>query len=313
MRSLFVLLSFLIGVQGFYILRKHNSKNHQEITRIAILRATKQVCKSMDSQFQEPNPLDVESLASACQKKEHESHFQRGIRVICYYNVMTDLTHSDSPQHHFDNEMFKEGKELITEGINTTIDQMNRNLFDDARKTLGEIMHTLQDFYSHSNWIELGNTEPCTALINQDENIPNPADENTETCEDKPQGIDLKVKEDILRQKILTSGYTRKSNPKGKCSHGGFRDFSSGINKDFSASCHGPLHNKAADVAIAASVQLLEKIWKNIDGPRFLRLVGLDEVRPAGGWQDLLFSLFTSRYPDASESPNEVVEAELTD
>ncbi len=33
----------------------------------------------------------------------------------------------------------------------------------------------LKDFYSHSNWIELGNTEPCTALINLEENIPNPA------------------------------------------------------------------------------------------------------------------------------------------
>ncbi|XP_059415153.1 von Willebrand factor A domain-containing protein 7-like [Carassius carassius] len=216
MRSLFVLLSFLIGVQNFYILRKDNSKNHQEITRIAILRVTKEVRKSMDRRFQEPNKLDVKSLARACKKQEHESHFQRGIRVILYYNVMTDLTYSASPHHHFDNEMFKEGKELITKGIHTTIDQMNRNLFDDARKKLGEIMHTLQDFYSHSNWIEMGNTEPCTALINSDENIPNPADKNTKTCEDNPDGVDLKVKKDILERKILTSGYTRKSNPKGK-------------------------------------------------------------------------------------------------
>ncbi len=28
-----------------------------------------------------------------------------------------------------------------------------------ARQLLGQLLHTLQDFYSHSNWIELGKTE----------------------------------------------------------------------------------------------------------------------------------------------------------
>lgn len=42
-----------------------------------------------------------------------------------------------------------------------------------------------------------------------------------------------------------------------------------GINKDASDSSHGSLHNKAADVAIDASVQLLEKIWKNNDDANF--------------------------------------------
>lgn len=58
---------------------------------------------------------------------------------------MTDVKpNSQSPEYHFDNEMFEEGKALIINGIHTTIDQMKNGNFDDARKTLGQIMHTLQ-------------------------------------------------------------------------------------------------------------------------------------------------------------------------
>lgn len=50
----------------------------------------------------------------------------------------------------------------------------------------------------------------------------------------------------------------------GKCSHGGFPDYPEGINKDYSDSSHGSLHNQAADVAIDACVQLLEKILRSL-------------------------------------------------
>jgi len=49
-----------------------------------------------------------------------------------------------------------------------------------------------------------------------------------------------------------------------KCSNGGFPDYPDGINKDYSDSSHGELHNKAANVSINASVQLLEKIWRSL-------------------------------------------------
>jgi hypothetical protein len=34
----------------------------------------------------------------------------------------------------------------------------NKDL-DQARGRIGDLLHTLQDFYSHSNWIEMGRTE----------------------------------------------------------------------------------------------------------------------------------------------------------
>ena len=50
-----------------------------------------------------------------------------------------------------------------------------------ARESLGRLLHTLQDFYSHSNWIEMGNTN-INNLIGVKENIGSVADRNQATC-----------------------------------------------------------------------------------------------------------------------------------
>ncbi|KAK7175488.1 hypothetical protein R3I93_002412 [Phoxinus phoxinus] len=280
MRIAFLLLALLIGVHTFAILKEDNSKNHQEITRMAILRATANVCKSVGG-FKETDILNVKTLAKACKKEEFTKNFETGIQMISYYNVITDLEHPGSAKHHFDNEEFVDGKALITNGKQNVINSIKSNKFDDARKALGEILHTLQDFYSHSNWIEMGNTKPCTALINVEENIPNPAGKDTVTCEEcSDTKCGAGILKDIIDKKILTSGYFGRTKPKGKCSHGGTLDFTTGIgksfdgiNKDYSKSSHGGQHNDAAKVAIDASVQLLENILKSIPegGKNFLR------------------------------------------
>ncbi|XDV12203.1 hypothetical protein PO909_000918 [Leuciscus waleckii] len=271
MRRVFLLLALLIGVHTFHILRKPNSKNHQEITRIAILRATAKDCER-NQNYRTPNPLNSETLAKAC-GYDH-GNFEKAIKIITFHNVMTDITFVNSAKHHFDNEEFTAGKELITTGIDRIVNLVEAVKFDDPRKTLGEILHSLQDFYSHSNWIELGNTKPCTALINPEEPIPNPAEKDQVTCEPHCANGNCggKFRNAILEGHILTSGYFELISGAGKCSHGGSPDKTTvagrswdGINKDYSDSSHGSHHNKAADVAIDASVQLLEKIRERID------------------------------------------------
>ncbi|KAK7175489.1 hypothetical protein R3I93_002413 [Phoxinus phoxinus] len=177
--------------------------------------------------------------------------------------------------------------------------------FDEAREELGKVLHTLQDFYSHSDWIELNYTDPCTALINPEENIPKAANEDMETCDDSSNGPSENIKESGIKGKFLTSGYARRSRPKGKCSHGGFPDYPDGINKDYSDSSHGSLHNKAANVSINATVQLLEKIWRSLKKDpalNFFRLMGLHSEKPKSEWKPLIsFFDFKLRYPDASE------------
>ena len=50
-----------------------------------------------------------------------------------------------------------------------------------ARGRIGDLLHTLQDFYSHSNWIEMGKKE-INSRIGLDENIGPIAGLNQATC-----------------------------------------------------------------------------------------------------------------------------------
>lgn len=64
---------------------------------------------------------------------------------------------------------------------------------------------------------------------------------------------------------------------KGKCSHGGSFDQTSkqdpvgGINKDTVVSSHGSLHQKAANLAVNATMELLEDIRVAVGDKNFLR------------------------------------------
>lgn len=63
----------------------------------------------------------------------------------------------------------------------------------------------------------------------------------------------------------------------GKCSHGGTFDRTSrkdpvgGINKDDTGSSHGHLHPKAANLAVNATMELLEDIRLAVGDKDFLR------------------------------------------
>lgn len=50
-----------------------------------------------------------------------------------------------------------------------------------ARARIGDLLHTLQDFYSHSNWIEMGQKE-INQRIGIEENIGRVAAPNQATC-----------------------------------------------------------------------------------------------------------------------------------
>src|SRR3989442_15009411 len=65
--------------------------------------------------------------------------------------VDTDQFHSS---RHFDGESFPEGQALITGELATIKTDLANNDTAGARFTLGQALHTIQDFYSHSNWVE---------------------------------------------------------------------------------------------------------------------------------------------------------------
>jgi len=56
----------------------------------------------------------------------------------------------------------------------------NKNL-NEARGLIGDLLHTLQDFYSHSNWIEMGRTD-INERIGLHEDIGSIAPADQPTC-----------------------------------------------------------------------------------------------------------------------------------
>lgn len=61
---------------------------------------------------------------------------------------------------HFDGEKLQEGSDLVFDGRLKIRDQIRRSKFVGARRTLGRVLHSIQDFYAHSNWINV--VDPVT-------------------------------------------------------------------------------------------------------------------------------------------------------
>ncbi|GAA6087709.1 von Willebrand factor A domain-containing protein 7 [Tachysurus ichikawai] len=101
-----------------------------------------------------------------------------------------------------------EGHSLISQGVASVKANIRKDNLQAARETLGRVLHTLQDFYSHSNWVELGYKNTYINLIKPDLAIDNVADVDTPTCSDCANGAcSNPLLPFILKEKKLTSGY----------------------------------------------------------------------------------------------------------
>ncbi|XP_054586740.2 von Willebrand factor A domain-containing protein 7 [Nothobranchius furzeri] len=282
------LLLLQCGALGFRIL-SGDSITHEDITEKAILNVTAQVCCSLalteGKTFTFPSRLTAEAVAAACEALRSSKSFLWSIRKIKMANWLVDLHKVFKAPFHFDDETFKEGRKLILEGLSTVKAANRKHNYLSAVLKLGEILHTLQDFYSHSNWVEMGNKLPNFNLTRANTRIGNIAAKSRATCRDcNGQDCSNNLLDDILHEKILTSGYfsiLSSNKPKGKCSHGDSLDKTrrtepkGGINKDSSASSHGHLHSQAADLAIAATSDLLEEIRGAAGDKEFLQMMGI--------------------------------------
>lgn len=177
--------------------------------------------------------------------------FLNALNEIQSANVEVDsLPLSVSASAHFDGEQFKQGlmrlvqlrQELITS-------LLQGDKLKNARNLAGAALHTLQDFYSHSNWIELGKRQIYEVLAKPGVEIPREfiASPTEATC----KGCKPGACENNLITRKLTSGYQsgqdiKKPELMGKCSHGGRMDESrlkpatGGINKDSTSTADSP-------------------------------------------------------------------------
>ncbi|CAJ1052976.1 von Willebrand factor A domain-containing protein 7 [Xyrichtys novacula] len=296
MTSALVTVLLVLGLSGHsvaFVPIGGGVSTHVSITGTALLQKVTETCRAVAEaagyEFK-PTGSSPEELVQAClgptaTGEVSGAKFHSALQEIYTQNGLVDRDFVNSAPHHFNSEAFIDGRRLITEGVVAIKANIRNENFKAARETLGRVLHTLQDFYSHSNWVELGHTEPYINLIRPDLPLENLADVDTATCSDCASGTcPNPILPIILKEKKLTSGYLgifSADKPKGKCSHGGAGDLSStavprgGISKDERRSDNIAFHNAAVNAATAATLQLLQDIRFAAGDNDFLRMMGI--------------------------------------
>ena len=120
--------------------------------------------------------------------------------------VDDDQFHS---KKHFDGENFADGQEWVLSQRQRVIEAIAAENAAGARAALGAALHSIQDFYSHSNWVDTGHNSPSPALGRPGQALAPVAAESVNTCQDCiPHTIPLcnDCTSNVLTN-LLTSGY----------------------------------------------------------------------------------------------------------
>jgi len=195
----------------------------------------------------------------------------------------------DNPDWHCDDERLNECSNNIKSQTDVGIDDIKKSLNDYSRPTIGHVVHTLQDFYAHSNWVEMNG-----AVVDPEMgygNLSNLAAPNEDTCipNNLPglQDVCAISNNNIITHHLTSGYYYPYPVPAGvnKCFHGGSFDGYGwyGINKD-AAVCdylgimviapHASLHKDAADAARKATVEYFNKIKARVSDEDFKQFLG---------------------------------------
>ncbi|CAF4339605.1 unnamed protein product, partial [Rotaria sp. Silwood2] len=154
---------------------------HYGMTTCALYRVTLDYLKStynvdtayLDTKFDEANGQCQEdiiqsiiSLLKTSQMKGINPWlYSATVKIIASANTKTDLKEMFKEASHFDSESFIGGSKLIMKRYQSTLDAiLKSDNYDQRRKTFGEMLHTIQDFYSHTNYIELAYNSPSDVL-----------------------------------------------------------------------------------------------------------------------------------------------------
>jgi len=242
--------------------------SHQKITEQAI--------KDLDAEF-----FGITRLTKPMKK---------AIENIADANIAVDDDQTTSAKH-FDAENLAGGQLFITQTNRPTVlSSLANDNAAGARFALGQALHTIQDFYSHTNWIERGNSSPNGAVGVPGAAIGPAAGPGDPTCRDCIGSIPPICPDcsSNLITGVLTSGYysgeDRVKPGPFKCSHGGILDgsatgeFGFGINKD-STDCafspHHNLHSAAVSVAREATKKFIREIKAEVTERQIKQLLGV--------------------------------------
>ncbi|KAF3172372.1 hypothetical protein TWF788_009498 [Orbilia oligospora] len=222
---------------------------------------------------------------------------------IAEANALVD-DDQENGELHFDGESFQPGQERLIKLSDQVVSLSSSGDYVAARKSIGMALHTLQDFYAHSSWVEALNQKNAGDRIYPGLGYPNtmiyPLGPKVKTCSNcrAQAAVFCGDCDGNIKSVDLTSGYYSgepafKKKSSAKCSHGGPLDFSTtydlgiidsvlyvgqGINKDSSTclwSPHRVLHYQAARLAVAATKDWINgRIYKRLPQNRADLLFG---------------------------------------
>ncbi|XP_034723657.1 von Willebrand factor A domain-containing protein 7-like [Etheostoma cragini] len=221
--------------------------------------------------------------------------FWRAVGEVVKSNAAMDFLSStrSNPVYHFDSDHVDSAIGMLRQIWTQTLLSVRAKEYQSARHSLGQLFHSLQDFYSHSNWVEMGQRFIYLHLLHPEEPAIPVAGVDTPTC---MECFSATCRNNLLprmtnRQQdtqLLTTGYfgTSPPKPQGKCSHGGILDSSrykgakGGINKDSTSPLFSPhhyLHVEAANLATEATLSVLRDIRDTVGHKTFLRLFSVKQ------------------------------------
>ncbi|XP_025846254.2 von Willebrand factor A domain-containing protein 7 isoform X2 [Vulpes vulpes] len=300
--SLLLLLQLLHPASSFFpnvwsLLAAPGSVTHQDLTEEAALNVTLQLFLEQPPPGRPPLHLEdflgrtllADDLFAAYFGPGFSSRrFRAALGEVSRANAAQDFlpTSKNDPDLHFDAERLGQGRTRLAGALREALVAARALDHTLARRRLGAALHALQDFYSHSNWVELGRQEPHPHLLWPRQELQSLARVGDPTCSDCEE---LSCPGNLLDLMLLTSGYfgSHPSKPPGKCSHGGRFDRSSsqpprgGINKDSTSpgfSPHHMLHLQAAKLALLASIQAFSLLRSRLGDRGFSRLL---DISPA--------------------------------
>ncbi|KAM9323903.1 von Willebrand factor A domain-containing protein 7 [Gastrophryne carolinensis] len=274
------------------------SYTHQDLTEEAVLNITLQILLDTKHPTRPPlrwedfegKTLTPDAILGAYYGDEVSiRQFRASMRQIVSANANMDFLNGtrNDPIRHFDSERVIQGNRLVLRAREELVRTMNAKEYEGAREILGQILHALQDFYSHTNWVELGNTDVHPDLATPGKDVSAIARVTDQTCTDCTDvSCQDNIAATIQKRHLLTSGYygVTPEKPQGKCSHGGPFDDSrqrsaqGGINKDTATPLFSPhhfLHEQAALLALKASIKFLSELREDVTDNSMLRLLGV--------------------------------------
>ncbi|XP_067406908.1 von Willebrand factor A domain-containing protein 7 [Emydura macquarii macquarii] len=279
------------------------SFTHQDLTEEALLAAALELLRGLPPprgrerergpawEELEGRPLLADQLFAAYYGPGAPARrFRAALAEVTVANAALDFAapaRSD-PQLHFDAERLRPAGNRLLSARRDLLQALGAEQYRPARRCLGQVLHSLQDFYSHSNWVELGHRHVHPDLLQPGRELGHTAGADVRTCSTcTGWTCEGNIPAAVGEQGLLTSGYfgTEPEKPPGKCSHGGPLDSSrlqepqGGINKDSSSPIFSPhhyLHGPAAALAREASLVFLRELRRDLaHDKRFMRLLDL--------------------------------------